>query len=59
MLIGEDFDKIQFSFFGLDLVEPNAFIGDCFILAIALFLAFKTRKLNTKSLFLKTGITSF
>ena len=53
MLIGEDFDKIQFSFFGLDLVEPNAFIGDCFILAIALFLAFKTRKLNTTIPFFK------
>ena len=28
MLIGKDFDKIEFSFFGLNLLEPNAFIGD-------------------------------
>lgn len=46
MLIGEDFPKIEFSLFGLDLVEPNALIGDTIILLIALFLARKTQKLS-------------
>ena len=32
MLIGRDFDKIEFSSLGLDLLEPNAFIGDNIIL---------------------------
>lgn len=48
MLIGQDFEKIQFQFLGLDLVEPNAFIGDTVILIVALFFAFKTVKLNDK-----------
>ena len=26
VLIGKDFDKIEISVFGLDLVEPNAFL---------------------------------
>lgn len=37
MLIGKDYPKIEFELFGLDLVEPNAFIGDTIIFFIALF----------------------
>ena len=44
MLIGKDFERIEFSVFGVDLLEPNAFIGDSLILIIALFLASRTRK---------------
>lgn len=45
MLIGQDFEKIKFNLFGLDLVEPNALMGDTIILLVALFLAYKTHKL--------------
>lgn len=51
MLIGEDFPKIEFSLFGLELVEPNALIGDTVILFVALFLAYKTKRLSNGSLF--------
>jgi hypothetical protein len=49
MLIGKDFDKIEISLFGYDLVEPNAFIGDSIILIVALLLASKTKKLSKSS----------
>lgn len=51
MLIGEDFEKIKFEFLGLDLVEPNAFIGDTVILLVALYFAYKTAKLNRNTPF--------
>ena len=51
MLIGKDFDKIEISVFGLDLVEPNAFIGDSIILIVALLLASKTKKISDSSQF--------
>jgi len=53
MLIGKDFDKIEFSFFGLNLLEPNAFIGDSIILITALFLASKLRKFDMSIPFFK------
>ena len=43
MLIGEDFEKIQFDLFGLDLVEPNAFISDTLIFVVTLILARKVK----------------
>jgi hypothetical protein len=46
MLIGEDFNKMEFNLFGLDLVEPNALIGDTVILLVSLFLAYKTSKIQ-------------
>jgi len=46
MLIGEDFEKIQFQLFGLDLVEPNAFIGDTIVCVVSLICAYKVYKLN-------------
>lgn len=42
MLIGENFEKIQFELFGLELLEPNAFIGDTVLFLVALFFAIKT-----------------
>ena len=53
MLIGKDFDKIEISLFGYDLVEPNAFIGDSIILIVALLLASKTKKISKSSDFFK------
>jgi len=44
LLIGKDFERIEFSVLGVDLLEPNAFIGDSLILIVALFLASRTRK---------------
>ena len=53
MLIGKDFDKIEISVFGFELVEPNAFIGDSFILIVALFLASKVKKIGATTEFFK------
>lgn len=55
MLVGKDFDKIEISLFGFELVEPNAFIGDSIILIVALLLASKTKKLAILQIFLKIG----
>ena len=53
MLIGKDFNKIEFSFLGLELLEPNAFIGDLIILITALFLVSKLRKFDLSIPFFK------
>ena len=53
MLIGKDFDKIEFDFFGLDLLEPNAFIGDTIILIVALYFAVQIKKFKLKNPFFK------
>ena len=53
MLVGKDFDKIEISLFGFDLVEPNAFIGDSIILIVALLLASKIKKLSVYLEFFK------
>ena len=53
MLIGKDFNKIEISLFGFELLEPNAFIGDSIILIVALFLASKIKNLSTSSEFFK------
>jgi len=45
MLIGSDFDKIQFHLFGLDLAEPVGFLGDVLISSFAFYFAFKVYKL--------------
>lgn len=51
MLIGEDYPKIEFNLFGLNLVEPNALIGDSLILIISLFFAYKTNKFSGTNTF--------
>ena len=53
MLIGEDFDKIEFTFLGLDLVEPNAMIGDGIVFILSLYLSFRVKKLDFKEPFYK------
>lgn len=52
MLIGADYDKIEFQLFGLELLEPNAFIGDMIIAFFAFLFAYKVSKLN-QSVFTK------
>lgn len=44
MIVGEDFDKMEFSLFGLDLLEPNALISDTLITVIGLIFAYKVAK---------------
>lgn len=43
-MIGQDFAKIEWPFLGLDLLEPNAFIGDVLLFVTALILAKKIQK---------------
>ena len=59
MLIGRDFDKIEISILGFELLEPNAFIGDTIILIIALIIAFKIKKFKQQDLFFKNWIIFF
>lgn len=51
MIIGKDFDKIELELFGLELLEPNAFIGDTVILFVSLYLAYRTHKLRIRTPF--------
>ena len=48
MIIGQDFPKIEFQLFGLDLVEPNAIIGDsiCFVIGLWIAVSIKSLKLD-------------
>lgn len=51
MIIGGDFEKIEFNLFGLELLEPMAFIGDTIIFFISLFILIKINKVPQKSPF--------
>ncbi len=51
MVVGEDFEKIHFDFLGLDLVEPNTFITDVFVLVVALIIAQKIKNLGHSGAF--------
>ena len=53
MLFGTDFDKIEIQMFGLNLVEPNAFIGDFILGVFAIYLATKSHQLNSHMPFFK------
>ncbi len=53
MLIGEDYPKIELEFIGLDLLEPNAFIGDTLIFIFAIFFAYRLSKIKQPSAFFK------
>jgi hypothetical protein len=49
MLIGENYDKIEFELFGLELLEPNAFIGDTllFLCSIYFFVRIGSKNADT------------
>ena len=49
MKIGEDFPKIAWDFLDLQLLEPNAFIGDTLIAIIAFVFFFRSKKLYRKN----------
>lgn len=49
MLIGENFDKIEFQLFGLDLLEPNGFLGDIILALFALYFAYRISKFENKT----------
>lgn len=51
MLIGENFEKISFELFGLQLLEPNGFISDILLAAVSLFFAFKVSRFSIKNTF--------
>jgi hypothetical protein len=54
MLIGKDYDKIEFDFYGFDFVEPNALIGDVIIALFAIYFGVLTRRY-----FKQTGLLFF
>jgi hypothetical protein len=43
MLIGQDFEKIEWNFMGLHLLEPNAMIGDIILFTVAISLAIRIK----------------
>lgn len=53
MRIGGDYPLIEFEMFGLDLLEPNAIIGDSILCITALILASKVHKMKPESTFFK------
>lgn len=53
MLIGEDFEKIEWDSFGLHMLEPNAFIGDMLIAFIGFYFAYKTASLKKNTPFFR------
>lgn len=53
MLIGEEYDKIEFQAFGLDLLEPIGVLGDILIFTISVFFAYKIRKMENTSPFFR------
>lgn len=66
-MIGADFDKIQFTLFGLELVEPMALITDVIMGSISIYLGYRIHKFTSahpfyqywKWFFLIFGIGAF
>ena len=52
MRIGSDFDKIEWEFLGMNLLEPNALIGDLLLCFIAIMFFTLIRK-ETSNLFVR------
>lgn len=46
MKIGEDYEKMEFTFMNLELLEPNALLSDTLIAIVALFLAVLVSRKN-------------
>ena len=59
MKLGQDFNKIEWQLGNLDLLEPNALIGDTFLCILALFIAFKVKKMTNKTPFHKNWFWFF
>ncbi|MBK6950725.1 MAG: hypothetical protein IPH24_01425 [Crocinitomicaceae bacterium] len=50
-MIGADFEKIHFVLFGLNLVEPMAFITDLIMGSLSIYFAFKVRQIESNLAF--------
>lgn len=50
-MIGADFEKIHFVLFGLNLVEPMAFITDLIMGSLSIYFAFKVRQIDSNLAF--------
>lgn len=48
MKIGEDYDKMEFTFMNLELLEPNALLTDSLIMVVGVFLGFLVVRNNKK-----------
>lgn len=53
MLIGVEYDKIEFQLFGLDLLEPNGVFGDILIFAFSIYFAYKIKQYGNGTPFFK------
>jgi len=53
MLIGEDFEKIHITLFGLDISEPNVFVSDAIMAFVSLYCGWRLLKGEGKSAFKK------
>jgi hypothetical protein len=52
-MIGQDFPKIRWDIFDLQLLEPNAMFGDIVLFSMSLFFAVQIRKMNKTQPFLQ------
>ena len=52
MLVGQDYPKIEFEFLGLELLEPNALIGDTLIFILSMYYYFLLKKRKGESFFI-------
>ena len=59
MRIGTDFEKIDFTLFGLDLLEPNSLIGNSILFLFGIGLALKVHRLNQSEPFFKYWMLFF
>lgn len=59
MLIGNNYPKIEFEAFGLDLLEPNSFIGDTILFFVSVYAAYRVNKITNKTLFHRSWIAFF
>ncbi len=53
MLIGVEYEKIEFQLFGLDLLEPNGVFGDILIFAFSIYFAYKIKQYGNGTPFFK------
>lgn len=59
MLIGADFPKIEFELLGLELLEPNSFIGDTVLFIFSVYAANQVARIQKPSLFHKSWFLFF
>lgn len=55
MLIGQDYPKIEVAFYGLKLLEPNAFLGDVILFLLCWYLAKRTFSMGQSPFYMYWG----